>query len=688
MSVEVKTPTRTQFEHTEFQCGEKTTPELNYSAEDDDRAAKFDFKKEQDSQSKSQNIGYRKRKASHASKNDLTIQHGGYRKKRFRSESNIVLPTKFLLGGNINDPLNLNSLNDETINELLNQKTPQSSPLPTPHHRKDIEVTIPININDPLNLDSNEDVSSNKKKKRNKHKRKSEDAPLPQKESEKRRGLMEALKIEIDDTFPTAPVVQEDSPQNESVKLKFKKPDTIVSPVIPQISPSSRRFRRRTLSMSDARPDQQPSQSTSRSILRTSLSPPRQSALEIEDFTPGRKFRRQVSQKSDRSQKKNRRNKKFIYGNYNRYYGYRNPDAEEDPRLECMRGEWFEGKDVLDIGCNVGHVTLTIGKRFHPRKVVGIDIDHTLIAAARKNIRNYMSNKSTEVQKYPLSVPINYGPIAAPAVSHNSQNPGFPANVAFMKENYVLESDELVDLQHEEYDVIMALSLTKWIHLNFGDSGLKRFFRRIFKHLRPGGRLILEPQPWSSYKKKKKISEEIQKTFQEIQMRPAQFSDYLLSREVGFTTCEVIDIPYHKSKGFRRPIQMYRKQETAHSSPKQDLQLSQTATIAHSSPKQDQLSQTTTIAHSSPKQDQLSQTTTIVQSSHKGTNKEQFSQRTTISHSSQDGTSQSEIRLDLDIITQSENSSDLVTQSEIKVDLEVFTQSENRLNQERSNKSD
>lgn len=69
-----------------------------------------------------------------------------------------------------------------------------------------------------------------------------------------------------------------------------------------------------------------------------------------------------------------------------------------------------------------------------------------------------------------------------------------------------MENDELVDLQHEEYDVIMALSLTKWIHLNGGDSGLKRFFRRIFKHLRPGGRLILEPQPWSSYKKKKKIS--------------------------------------------------------------------------------------------------------------------------------------------------------------------------------------
>lgn len=440
MSVEVKTPTRTQFEHAEFQCGEKTNAELDFNNESQERAGRFDHKKEQDGQTRSQYIGYRKRKPSYANRNDLTIQHSGYRKKRFRSESNIVLPTKFLLGGNINDPLNLNSLNDERIDKLLNQKTPQSSPLPTPHHRKDIEVTIPTNINDPLNLDSNEESLSSKKKKRNKHKRKSEDASVnsvPQKESEKRRGLMEALKIEIDETFPTVPTQDDPSPQNESCKLKFRKPDSIVSPVIPQISPRNRRFRRRTLSMSDARADHQPSQGVSRSILRTSLSPPRQSAVENEEISPVRKHRKQICQKSEKSSKKNRRNTKFVYGNYNRYYGYRNPETEDDHRLGCMRQEWFDGKDVLDIGCNVGHVTLTIGQRFYPRKVVGIDIDHTLIASARKNIRNYMSNKAVDVQKYPVSNPVNYGPISAPAVSSSSQCPTFPANVAFMQVEFI-----------------------------------------------------------------------------------------------------------------------------------------------------------------------------------------------------------------------------------------------------------
>lgn len=64
-----------------------------------------------------------------------------------------MLPTKFLLGGNICDPLNLNSLQDEEINRTVNAVTPKSSPIPTPPQRRGhIEVIIPPNIHDPLNL--------------------------------------------------------------------------------------------------------------------------------------------------------------------------------------------------------------------------------------------------------------------------------------------------------------------------------------------------------------------------------------------------------------------------------------------------------------------------------------------------------------------------------------------------------
>jgi len=72
--------------------------------------------------------------------------------------------------------------------------------------------------------------------------------------------------------------------------------------------------------------------------------------------------------------------------------------------------------------------------------------------------------------------------------------------------DYVPRSEEEVDRQREEYDVILGLRITKWIHLNHGDVGLRQTFRRMYKQLRPGGSLLLEMQPWKSYRKKKKLT--------------------------------------------------------------------------------------------------------------------------------------------------------------------------------------
>ena len=48
---------------------------------------------------------------------------------------------------------------------------------------------------------------------------------------------------------------------------------------------------------------------------------------------------------------------------------------------------WITGLDVLDIGCNAGHLTLLLARDHHPRKIVGVDIDPVLIQYAQKNIR-------------------------------------------------------------------------------------------------------------------------------------------------------------------------------------------------------------------------------------------------------------------------------------------------------------
>lgn len=112
--------------------------------------------------SQNNNTGTKRRASNFSTCAQKKFKHDRNNRKRSKSFSNNlgkvksfkpVLPSKFLLGGNINDPLNLNSLQDEEINKAMNAVTPKSSPIPTPPRRRgQIEVIIPQNINDPLNL--------------------------------------------------------------------------------------------------------------------------------------------------------------------------------------------------------------------------------------------------------------------------------------------------------------------------------------------------------------------------------------------------------------------------------------------------------------------------------------------------------------------------------------------------------
>eukprot|EP01087_Luapelamoeba_hula_P002943 TRINITY_DN12770_c0_g1_i1.p1 TRINITY_DN12770_c0_g1~~TRINITY_DN12770_c0_g1_i1.p1 ORF type:complete len:296 (+),score=61.34 TRINITY_DN12770_c0_g1_i1:10-897(+) len=76
-----------------------------------------------------------------------------------------------------------------------------------------------------------------------------------------------------------------------------------------------------------------------------------------------------------------------FYGNYRAYYGYRCEDpVKADPTLEprvlAFPKEWFEGRDVLDVGCNTGCVTLGIAQLYSPSYILGVDIDQVLIQRA------------------------------------------------------------------------------------------------------------------------------------------------------------------------------------------------------------------------------------------------------------------------------------------------------------------
>lgn len=52
---------------------------------------------------------------------------------------------------------------------------------------------------------------------------------------------------------------------------------------------------------------------------------------------------------------------------------------------------------------------------------------------------------------------------------------------------------------------LRSFSISKWIHLNGGDDGLLKFFRRVSDVLRHGGKFVLEPQAWESYAKAKRM---------------------------------------------------------------------------------------------------------------------------------------------------------------------------------------
>ena len=65
----------------------------------------------------------------------------------------------------------------------------------------------------------------------------------------------------------------------------------------------------------------------------------------------------------------------------------------------------------------------------------------------------------------------------------------------YRTENYIESASK------EQFDTILCMSTVKWVHLCFGDIGVKALFLKVYEQLADGGHFVFEQQPWKSYKK-------------------------------------------------------------------------------------------------------------------------------------------------------------------------------------------
>ncbi|KAM0752144.1 Bin3-domain-containing protein [Meredithblackwellia eburnea MCA 4105] len=305
-------------------------------------------------------------------------------------------------------------------------------------------------------------------------------------------------------------------------------------------------------------------------------------------------------------------------GNYRGYYTKRK-ESQMDPdvRLAKIPKDWFKGARVLDVGCNSGVVTVEIAQTLEAARVTGVDIDGTLIGQARRYadlawsrqtpsqaikealdesikdipphiIKVPSKKKKPDLFHFPMAMPQMFGSLPAPprdVLTTYLENEevetvgtiqrgkrrvmpteilAFPDNLRFHVANWPQES---IHTDRKGYNMILAFSVSKWIHLHGLNAGLFQFFSKCFSSLLPGGRLILEAQPFSSYGKSARFSGELKANWDKLREdgpdkgwknEDGDFERVLLE-EIGFERKESLGST--GKKGFQRPIDVYYKRQ-------------------------------------------------------------------------------------------------------------------------------
>lgn len=106
-------------------------------------------------------------------------------------------------------------------------------------------------------------------------------------------------------------------------------------------------------------------------------------------------------------------------------------------------------------------------------------------------------------------------------------------------------------------DIVLALSITKWIHIQRGDLGLVLLFARIANTLKRGGLLFLERQEWPSYHSAKNLDPTMRSKIKSLKLRPGGDFDWWLDT-LGLTF--QAEIGQGVGFGFSRPLQVFRKE--------------------------------------------------------------------------------------------------------------------------------
>lgn len=366
--------------------------------------------------------------------------HGMKGKNRAKSSR-----LKFQMGGDCSDPLNLKSLIDRDPSE----RTPSCSPCTDREKELSPQVIIAKDITDPLNLkgDLGQDdfvvVLKHQRKKKNKRKRADSSCFDDERENQKEEGNA-VIKEENGDVSPKCKKKRLQNGKESKSKGKRKKLKMEESKVSSSFDTDETENAK-----GDAYAKGDATVKNCQEIVKNDT------FLEKEDsdhFKPEPKIEKpsslndmqkpntivkrdhkQVSTEQQTDTRKPKSKKVFLYGNYNHYYGYRNPQIPNDTRVKLFHHEWFKDKVVLDIGCNTGQITMDVARNFSPKHILGIDIDSSLIKTANRLLRGTVQEewrKKSASAYFPMSFMMCHGPIVA-RTSPTDGSTGFPYNIQF-----------------------------------------------------------------------------------------------------------------------------------------------------------------------------------------------------------------------------------------------------------------